>query len=148
MPKMRSCFWFSCCCFPLIFGMRPARAFCQPQKLLAIFWVSCQLFSLSLSPSLCLVMWVLIVLFECHYVCKHSDRRRYCLLFFLVAPVVSSFLFFSFFALKCLCCLTLAAHDDEDDDDDRYDVMPQRIPLHFYADFVCVRFALICSGHI
>lgn len=97
MPKMRSCFWFSCFCFLLIFGMRPARAFCQPQKLLAIFWVSCQLFSLSLSPSLCLVMWVLIVLFECHYVCKHSDRRRYCLLFFLVAPVVSSFFFFSFF---------------------------------------------------
>lgn len=60
-----------------------------------------------------------------------------CLLFF-------SFLLF-FFLLKCLCCLTLAAHDD---DDDRYDVMPQRIPLHFYADFVCVRFALICSGHI
>lgn len=38
--------------------------------------------SLSLSRSLCLVMWILIVLFECHYVCKHWDRRRYCLLFF------------------------------------------------------------------
>lgn len=70
----------------------------------------------------------------------------------LVAPVLSSFnIFFFFFCLKCLCCLTLVADDDDDDDDDdRYDVMPQRIPLHFYAQFVCVfalfrRFALICS---
>lgn len=41
--------------FFLVFGMRPARAFCQPQKLLAIFRVSCRLrLSLSLSPCLCL----------------------------------------------------------------------------------------------
>lgn len=75
----------------------------------------------------------------------------------LVAPVLSSFHFFFFFCLKCLCCLTLVADDDDDDDDDdRYDVMPQRIPLHFYAHFVCVcfispfRFNMLDSdsGHI
>lgn len=46
-------FWFSCC-YLLVFGMRPARAFCQPQKLLAIFWVSCHLSSLALSLYLAL----------------------------------------------------------------------------------------------
>lgn len=63
-----------------------------------------------LSRFIDMLMWALIVLFECHYVCasRHfACLRCFCFFFVSVAPVLSSFPFFSF-ELKCLGCLTWA----------------------------------------